>query len=418
MKQLPFIGIALLILTACLPPQAGPVTPVPTLIPATQTAGAPEAPTQTEAIPTPTTAPTEMLASALPDPTGLQLNQLIMGLDIPTDLTHAGDGSGRLFIVEKPGLVKILLADGSLASQPFLDITGRVGSDAYEQGLLGLAFHPDYATNGHFYVYYTNLAGNTVVSRFTVSPDPNLANPASEVILLTQEQPYRNHNGGGLAFGPDGYLYISLGDGGSAGDPLQAGQSLNTLLGKILRIDVNTEGGYLIPPDNPFASSGGLPEIWAYGLRNAWRIAFDPANGDLYIADVGQNQWEEVNVVLAGTPGGLNFGWDLMEGNHPFEGAYSENLTLPVVEYSHDQGCSITGGHVYRGESMPQMQGVYLFGDFCSGNVWGLLKSGDGWVSSILFRSGIQISTFGQDEAGEIYLGGYNGTLYRLEAAP
>jgi glucose/arabinose dehydrogenase len=251
-----------------------------------------------------------------------------------------------------------------------------------------------------------------------VTDDPNLANPNSEVILLTQEQPYRNHNGGGLDFGPDGYLYISLGDGGSAGDPLGAGQSLNTLLGKILRIDINTESGYRIPRDNPFASQGGLPEIWAYGLRNAWRIAFDPATGDLYIADVGQNQWEEINVVLADTPGGLNFGWDLMEGNHPFEGAYSPDLTLPVVEYSHDQGCSVTGGYVYRGQSIPEMQGVYLFGDFCSGNVWGLLKSGEGWVSSILFRSGIQISTFGQDEAGEIYMGGYNGTLYRLEPNP
>ncbi len=418
MKHLLFIGIVLSLLTACLPPQAGPVTPVATLIPATATADVPAVSTVTESPPTPTPVPSPPSANTLPDPAGVQLNQIASGLDIPTDITHAGDGSGRLFIIEKPGLVKILQPDGSLSGQPFLDITGRVGSDAYEQGLLGLAFHPEYAENGRFFVYYTNLAGDTVVSRFVVTDDLNLANPDSEVILLTQEQPYRNHNGGGLDFGPDGYLYISLGDGGSAGDPLGAGQSLNTLMGKILRIDINTESGYRIPPDNPFASNGGLPEIWAYGLRNAWRIAFDPATGDLYIADVGQNQWEEINVVLSGTPGGLNFGWDLMEGNHPFEGAYSPDLTLPVVEYSHDQGCSVTGGYVYRGQSIPDMQGVYLFGDFCSGNVWGLLKSGEGWVSSILFRSGIQISTFGQDEAGEIYIGGYNGTLYRLEPSP
>lgn len=339
------------------------------------------------------------------------------GLVDPLDLVHAGDASGRLFIAEQGGRIKVLYSDSSMPAL-FLDLHDRAIQGDYEQGLLGLAFHPRYAQNGYFFVNYTDANGDTLISRFQVSADPNIANPDSEFILLQVTQPYSNHNGGGLAFGPDGYLYIGLGDGGSGGDPQGNGQSLNTLLGKLLRIDIDNGDPYAIPPDNPFLSGASREEIWAYGLRNPWRFSFDLITGDLYIADVGQNRREEVNYLPAGILGGSNFGWNYMEGFENYQGEQPENLLLlpPVVDYSHDFGCSITGGYVYRGSSLPEWQGVYFYSDFCTGNVWGMIQTPDGsWESQLIFPTGFGVSSFGQDESGEIYLVDHRGAILRLK---
>jgi glucose/arabinose dehydrogenase len=275
-------------------------------------------------------------------------------------------------------------------------------------GLLGLSFHPDYDQNGYFYVNYTGEGGNTRISRFHASG--NLADSNSENVLLLVEQPFPNHNGGALTFGPDGYLYAGLGDGGSAGDPHKNGQNKEVLLGKILRIDVNNGDTYSIPSDNPFGN-----EVWAYGLRNPWRISFDRATGDLWIGDVGQNQWEEIDYLPAGSQGGANFGWSIMEGNHGYDGEAQPGLLLPVAEYGHNiGGCSVTGGYVYRGATMPEWNGVYFYGDYCSGKVSGLILSDGQWQSQVLFEAGVTITTFGQDESGEIYLASDNGNVYHL----
>jgi len=260
----------------------------------------------------------------------------------------------------------------------------------------------------------------THISRFQVSSDdPDRGDPTSEELLLKVDQPYRNHNGGGLAFGPDGFLYIGLGDGGSADDPLGNGQSLETHLGKMLRIDVDNGDPYVIPAGNPFIDGGGKPEIWAYGLRNPWRFSYERLTGDLWIADVGQNQWEEVNFLPAGMTGGINFGWNFREGAHSFEGEPPEGLTLldPVFEYQHGYGCSVTGGYVYRGKSLPEFTGVYLVADFCNGRIWGVIpQSGGGWEWQSLFETGWNISSFGQDDDGELYLADMtNGVIYRLD---
>jgi glucose/arabinose dehydrogenase len=373
-------------------------------------------PTPTATV-TATTSPTVM--PTFPDPAGYAWNPVVLGLDLPVDIQNAGDGSGRLFIVEKHGRIRILQG-GQYLPTPFLDISTKIGSRHTEQGLLGLAFHHNYARSGLFFVNYTDENGNTVIARFHVSADnPNLADPTSEVDVLRVDQPYNNHNGGGLAFGPDGYLYIGLGDGGSEGDPLLNGQNLRTPLGKMLRIDVDHGSLYAIPVDNPFAQSGGLPEIWAYGLRNPWRFSFDHLTGDLYIADVGQDAWEEIDFVPAGRPGGMDLGWSYYEGAHPYKGQppTSASFTWPVSEYSHADGCAITGGYVYRGAALPEWQGVYFYGDYCSGNIWGLhLLNGIAQQSKILFTTNAKITTFGVDEAGEIYLADYSsGGLLRLE---
>jgi glucose/arabinose dehydrogenase len=335
------------------------------------------------------------------------------GLAAPTDIRNAGDGSGRLFIVEQPGRIRVL-KNGQFNPAPFLDITARVGSRGSEQGLLGLAFHPKFAQNGYFYVNYTDLDGNTHLSRFTASGDS--ADPASEMELLGVKQPFANHNGGALAFGPDGYLYIGLGDGGSSGDPYDNAQSFGTWLGKILRLDVNTpETPYGVPMTNPF-NDQRLSEIWALGLRNPWRFSFDAATGDLWIGDVGQNLWEEIDFVPAGSHGGLNFGWNRMEATHPFKGSPQPEFTAPVTEYPHGAECSVTGGYVYRGAALPAWQGVYFYGDYCSGKIWGLPSPpGPGVQPRLLFETGFKISTFGVDEAGELYVADYSGALYRLE---
>ncbi|GAB4580694.1 MAG: hypothetical protein Fur0022_34360 [Anaerolineales bacterium] len=352
--------------------------------------------------------------TTFPDPNAYAWQTVGTNYNSPILVTHAGDGTNRLFVVEQPGTIRII---GQTA--PFLEIQERVGDEGNEQGLLGLAFHPDYKKNGYFYVNYTDNNGNTVISRFSVSAnDPNLADPGSEMILLHIRQPYPNHNGGHLAFGPDGYLYIASGDGGSGGDPEGYAQNSFTLLGKLLRIDVNVEP-YASPSDNPFVQTGdGLAEIWAYGLRNPWRFSFDRQTGDMYIGDVGQNQWEEINFVPVGTPFGLNFGWDYFEGTNPYEGSAPAGLRLtpPIWEYSHGIGaCSVTGGVVYRGTALPDWAGVYLFGDYCSGQVWGLVRDANGvWQHTLLFSTGLSITSFGEDEAGEVYLIARQGEIYKL----
>lgn len=367
-------------------------------------------PTQTLPSVATTVPPTQLPTNAttFPNPDAFTWNVIASGLERPVDLQ--ADGSGRLFVVEKAGRIR-LLQNGELMDTPFLSIEEPVNNISNEMGLLGLAFHPDFAQNGFFYVNYTGDGGDTYISRFQASGD--VADPNSESILLTIKQPFPNHNGGGLDFGPDGYLYIGVGDGGAAGDPFGNGQSLNTLLGKILRIDVDSAQPYAIPADNPFGN-----EIWAYGLRNPWRISFDQVTGDLFIGDVGQGDWEEIDILPANSSGGQNFGWDIREGAHDYAGGGSAGLIDPIAEYSHSEGgCSVTGGYVYRG-SMPEWNGIYLYGDYCTGYVWGLMRAGTGWDSQFLYRTGAQITSFGQDESGEIYLLSDTGNLYRLIRNP
>lgn len=351
--------------------------------------------------------------------TGIDLQQVVTGLSQPVHLTHAGDGSGRLFIVEQRGSIRVVRG-GKLLPVPFLDISRLVRSGG-EQGLLSVAFHPRYAANGLFYVNYTDRAGDTVVARYAVSANPDRADAASALVVLTIAQPYPNHNGGQLQFGPDGTLYIGMGDGGSAGDPHGHGQNPNSLLGKMLRIDVNVPP-YAVPKTNPFVGPGPpLDEIWALGLRNPWRFSFDRQSGDLYIADVGQNSQEEVNVQPAGSRGGENYGWNIMEGAacfSPPSGCSRAGLTMPVATYRTGENCSITGGYVYRGTQVGSLIGTYIFGDYCSGRIWGLRKSDRGeWAMRELLDTPLRISSFGEDEAGELYIVDHGGAIYRLREA-
>lgn len=344
------------------------------------------------------------------------------GLVGPTDIQSPHDGSGRLFVLEQAGTVRVV-RDGTVLPVPFLDIRDRVLTGD-ERGLLGLAFSPTYAESGRFYLNYTNLEGNTVIAMYRVSANPDMADPASQTILMTVPQPFANHNGGGMQFGPDGFLYIGMGDGGSAGDPQGNAQNLGTLLGKMLRIDVEGEPGQVrIPPGNPFADQpGARPEIWAYGLRNPWRFAFDQPTGLLWIADVGQRMYEEVNAQPANI-GGQNYGWRVMEGAHCYnaDSCNQEGLVLPVAEYDHGSGCSITGGYVYRGQRSPGLRGTYLYSDFCSGTIWGLRVANSGITAEVLAETDFGVTTFGQDEAGEIYVAdARSSTIYRIHgiAAP
>jgi glucose/arabinose dehydrogenase len=360
---------------------------------------------QTQPQPETPTSPSTVNADQFPDSSGYEWKPFISGLTRPVDLKSSFDGSGRLFVIEKYGAIRVV-KDGQLLDQPFLNIDDRVNDESNEMGLLGLAFHPDFEQNGYFYVNYTGEGGDTRISRFTANGDT--ADPNSEKVLMVIDQPFPNHNGGSVAFGPDGYLYLGLGDGGAAGDPFKNGQNTETLLGKILRIDVNNGDPYAIPADNPFGN-----EVWTYGLRNPWRFSFDRATGDLWIGDVGQNVYEEIDYLPAGSPGGANFGWNVMEGNHGYDGEAQPGLLLPAVEYSHDYGCSVTGGYVYRG-SMPEWNGIYFYGDYCTGTVWGVILSNGQWQSQVLFEPDLRITSFGEDESGELYLVSDAGNVYIL----
>jgi uncharacterized repeat protein (TIGR01451 family) len=381
------------------------------------------------------------LTVAAASPAGaIQLQPIATGLTSPVAIANAADGSGRLFLVEQPGVIRI--HDGTqVLPTPFLDITGLV-SGGGERGLLGLAFHPDYPATPYFYVNYTcapgTLAcvteGDTVIARFQVSADPNVADPSSEVVILTVAQPEDNHNGGQLNFGPvDNYLYIALGDGGGAGDdhgPIGNGQNLGVLLGKILRIDVDNVQpplNYGIPPDNPFVNMPpAREEIWSYGLRNPWRFTFDRATADMFIGDVGQACYEEVDFQPAASAGGENYGWRVMEGGHCFDfsnfgncaftGCNTTGLTFPILEYTSGSGnCSVMAGYRYRGAAIPSLTATFVHGDFCAGVIRGGVESGGTWTSTVLLTPGFPISTFGEDEAGELYVADYvAGAVYRI----
>jgi len=359
---------------------------------------------------------TAMLAGQLADGAAQAQIRLVpvvrSGLTAPLFLTHAGDGSGRLFVLERPGRVRVRVG-GTLLPRPFLDLTDRVLANEPERGLLGLAFHPRFATNGRFFVNYTRRPdGATVVAEFRVSANPNLALRAERVVL-TVPQPFANHNGGMIAFGPGGRLFIGLGDGGSGGDPGNRAQNRQQLLGKILRIDVDGARPYAIPPDNPFAGGGGRPEIYALGFRNPWRFSFDRATGRLFAGDVGQSAIEEVDLVNRGG----NYGWRIMEGNRcfrPATGCNRRGLTLPIATYAHAAGrCSVTGGYVYRGRAVPALVGTYLYADFCTGEIFGLRNG----RSTRLLDSALLISSFGEDQAGEVHVVGLGGTVHRIAAA-
>jgi len=378
--------------------------------------------------PTPAAAATAAVAVLAPNQVRLRLEPIYEGFQLPVFLTHAGDGSDRSFVIEKTG--KIWVIDGgAVQTTPFLDVSAKITTAGNEQGLLGMAFAPDFASTGYFFVNYTDRQGATVVERYTVSTtDRNQADPQSAFVVLTVAQPAGNHNAGMLDFGPDGYLYVPLGDGGSANDRFGHGQNPNTLLGKILRLDVTSDPTqpYLIPTDNPFVDAdwNGRPvrdEVWAIGLRNPWRTSFDRATGDFWIADVGQNQIEEVNVVPPGAPGGYNLGWPIMEGLSCFNASTCDQsgLTLPVVDYRHVGGnCSVTGGYVYRGNAFPQWNGLYFYGDYCSGRIWALAPDGrGGWSNAEVLDSDLTLSSFGEDAAGELYALDYgSGMIYRLAA--
>lgn len=360
-------------------------------------------------------------ATAQPGPPspGFALEPFITGLNRPVYLTHAGDGSGRLFIVEQGGRVRVW-RDGQLLPEPFMDLSGVVGTRGSEQGLLSIAFPPDFADSGHVYVSYTARDDSSVLARWEVDPDdPDRVLPGSGVEIFRLPQPYRNHNGGLIKFGPDGYLYFGLGDGGGAGDPVNSGQDPHNLLGSMLRLHVTDQETYAIPEENPFRGEEGREEVWSFGLRNPWRFSFDRATGDLYIADVGQNHMEEINFQPAGSPGGENYGWSLWEGTRAYRDAIpagsESSVTFPVAVYSHGEGhCSVTGGYVYRGRDLPALRGVYIYGDYCSGALWGLRRAGGQWVTASLGRTGWNITSFGEDEAGELYVVDHNGTVHRL----
>jgi glucose/arabinose dehydrogenase len=346
---------------------------------------------------------------------GLALELVASGFDQPVHVM-APSGDPRLFVVEQPGRI-LIVRDSRTLPTPFLDIRERVGSGG-ERGLLSVAFHPRYESNGRFYVNYTDKAGDTHVARFTVSRDPNRADPASERTLLVIEQPYSNHNGGHILFGPDGMLYIGMGDGGSAGDPQGNGQDRSTLLGDLLRIDVDRGEPYAIPAGNPFAGREGMrPEIWAWGLRNPWRIAFDPEGRFVYIADVGQNRREEIDVADA-RRAGINYGWNVWEGTRCFRGSRcdSTGMTMPVVEVEHPDGCSITGGYVYRGRAMPRLAGHYFYSDYCAGWIRSFRWDGSAVRDHREWKglNGGAVSSFGEDGAGELYLVSHDGRIHRF----
>jgi glucose/arabinose dehydrogenase len=374
-----------------------------------------------------------MLAASNGGLPAVQLTQLPGSLDSPLDVVNAGDGSGRLFVVEQTGHIRVF-KNGAFLGTDFLDIHTVVNYDGGERGLLGAAFHPDYANNGYFFVYYTDLSSpvyNLTIARYHVSANPDVADPASALIILKIPHPVNtNHNGGNLMFGPvDHYLYMGTGDGGSGGDPPNNAQNLDVLLGKLIRIDVDGTGAvpcgqatpmpYAIPASNPFVGSGHCEEIWAYGVRNPWRFSFDRSTFDLLIGEVGQELYEEVDFTPASSTGGENYGWRLMEGLHcynPPSNCDDGSLTLPVLEETHSDGwCAIVGGYRYRGAAIPGLDSVYIFGDLCLGEIWAANESGGTWSAQRLLDPSLTISSFGQDEAGELYVCDLGGAVYRID---
>jgi glucose/arabinose dehydrogenase len=359
-----------------------------------------------------------LLSFQIAQGTALTTTRVASGLSSPLYLCSPPGDTTRQFIVEQTGRIKII-KNGVLLARPFLNITDRI-SVSSERGLLSLAFHPSYASNRYFYVNYTNAIGSVVLSRFqTTAADPDSCDRTTEHIIMTVVEPEANHNGGTVAFGPDGYLYFGLGDGGGGGDnhgTIGNGQNLNTLLGKILRINIDSGSTYAIPPDNPFVGVAGMDEIWAYGVRNPWRMSFDKTTGDLYIADVGQDTYEEVDFQPVGSPGGQNYGWRLMEGYHCYNPSTNCNpggLTLPIDEYNHSLGCSITGGFVYRGCRIPDLQGTYFYADYCTGRIWSFRYDGVAKTDSMERTTELapgnglsigNISSFGEDARGELYI--------------
>ena len=373
------------------------------------------------------TRPAAAAATVVPAPGDAHIKLVLRasGLSKPVFLTSAHDGTSRLFIVEKTGRIKIM-KDGRIRSTPFLSLAGHVSTGS-EQGLLGLAFHPNFENNRKLYVNFTNRHGNTVIREYKVfASNRNLVDTSTARTILTIDQPYANHNGGMLAFGPDGYLYIGMGDGGSSGDPAGRAQNKSSLLGKMLRIGVNSSDAglaYHVPAGNPYVGVTGRNEIWQIGLRNPWRFSFDRSTHDLWIGDVGQDAWEEVDRAHATSTGpgkGINWGWDVLEGSHCYPSSVSScstsGKTAPLLEYDHSGRCAVTGGYVYRGSEIPVLRGGYLFGDYCSGEIWVVTASATAPAAkTLLLNTGLLISSFGETSAGELYVVDLGGRLYRIE---
>ncbi len=416
-------GVAsLLALAACSPTAIGPTfspqatpTSAATLTPTSPTAAAPTS----APAPSPVGSPGPFVAA------NVQVAGEIVGKVNGNALAIAApdDGSGRLFVAGQQGQIWSVAPGG--ATSAMLDLSTSISYDGGEQGLLGLALHPGFPKDPRAVVNYTDPDGNTVIASFRVSADGRTFDPASRQVILTQQQPYPNHNGGGVLFGPDGYLYIALGDGGSGGDPHGNGQNLGTFLAKMLRVDVDhaRDGrAYAVPTDNPFVQrDGAKPEIWLYGLRNPFRFSFDRTTGDLWIGDVGQEKWEEVDVIRAGDPGGEDLGWNVMEGNHcyqPADGCKTAGLTRPISEYGHDQGCAIIGGNVYRGSAYPFLVGGYLFTDSCTATLWAIPASTTSFVEPVAVgQIGGSPAGFGEDPSGELYVARLDGTIWKLTAS-
>ena len=427
MSSITWAAMLLVALVACGEPSRPDtiVVPVAQQEAATSTAAAPTPLPTPSASPRPLPAtPSTPIEPLTPAPlTELAVEPAFPALSLSrmVGMTYPPDGSDQLYVVLQPGRIVSFPNDPDVdTAELFLDIRDRVNDRGEEEGLLGLAFDPQYMTNGHLYVYYSaSDPRRSVVSRFTAGAGGRRADPGSERVLLEVAQPFSNHNGGQIAFGPDGYLYIALGDGGSRGDPQGNGQDLGTLLGSILRIDVSTvdsTGAYAIPPDNPFVGrAGARPEIWAYGLRNPWRFSFDRATGDLWTADVGQNRFEEVDIIRPG----LNYGWNVMEGEECFVRSDCDRtrLEMPVAQYGREGGCSVTGGYVYRGSRLPSLYEAYVYGDYCSGRIWALRHDGDEVIEHLqIADSSLRIPSFGEDADGDLYVLSFDGTIYRFAA--
>jgi glucose/arabinose dehydrogenase len=349
----------------------------------------------------------------------LTFARIARGLSRPVFITHSGDNNGRLFVVEQTGKIRVI-RKGTLLATPFLDLRSKITYGG-ERGLLGLAFHPDYSWNRKFYVYYVDRNNDTVVEQYLRSTsNASVAEPNGKFVLRIQQPSFTNHKGGMLAFGPDRYLYIATGDGGGTGDPGNRAQNKNSLLGKILRINIDTNGSYTIPPTNPYVGRNGSDLVWSFGLRNPWRFSFDRQNGNLWIGDVGQEKYEEINRSRGDTPGrGSNYGWRVMEAGHcynPPTGCNTSGKVLPITTYGHSQGCSVTGGYVYRGSAYPDLRGAYVFGDFCSGRIWGIDNAGPAAQAPVLlFDTATNLSSFGEDQAGNIYIVDINGEIWMMK---